>query len=277
MKKIAVLLTVFNRKEKTLVCLENLFLQVLNKDYKLEVFLTNDGCTDGTAEAISTKYPYVHIINAEGNLYWNRGMHAAWKAAKSFYDFDYYLWLNDDTFINMNAVSTLLNTSELLKNKCIVVGAVCALGNKNLISYGGWKLRNNLLSSKDEIQECDFFNGNIVMIPNYVYNIVGTNDPVFKHALGDFDYGLRAKKLEVKSVVAPGILGECDLHNDFPVWCNPNESFIKRWQYFRRPLGHNPEEFFIYEKRHNGLFMACYYYFTNHLRVLIPQLWKNKY
>ena len=40
------------------------------------------------------------------------------------------------------------------------------------------------------------------------------NDPLFHHALGDFDYGLRASKFGVSSVVVPGVLGECDDHED---------------------------------------------------------------
>ena len=42
------------------------------------------------------------------------------------------------------------------------------------------------------------------------------NDYRFRHALGDFDYGMRARKLGVQSVVAPGILGECDEHDSLP-------------------------------------------------------------
>ena len=51
MKQIAVLLTVFNRKEKTLLCLKNLYQQTLPNEYRIDIYLTNDGCTDGTPEA----------------------------------------------------------------------------------------------------------------------------------------------------------------------------------------------------------------------------------
>lgn len=52
--KIAVLLTCFNRKEKTLACLAGLYesQKVYNErnstPIEMEVFLTDDGCTDGT-------------------------------------------------------------------------------------------------------------------------------------------------------------------------------------------------------------------------------------
>ena len=53
MKTIAVLLTVFNRREKTIECLKNLFAQDIPAEYSIMVYLTDDGCTDGTPEAVS--------------------------------------------------------------------------------------------------------------------------------------------------------------------------------------------------------------------------------
>ena len=98
MKTIAVLLTVFNRREKTLKCLERLYGQLPIMGYKVDVYLTNDGCTDGTPEAVRTQFPEVHVIDAEGDLFWNRGMFTAWaEAAKT--DYDFYLWLNDDVLV----------------------------------------------------------------------------------------------------------------------------------------------------------------------------------
>ena len=72
---IAVLLTVHDRKNKTLRCLENLYKQVLPNYLRLDIYLTDDGCTDGTPEAIKRQFPKVHIIKGDGNLFWNRGMY----------------------------------------------------------------------------------------------------------------------------------------------------------------------------------------------------------
>ena len=46
---IAAILTCFNRKEKTLVCLRSLFSIIPN----IEVYLTDDGCTDGTFDIVN--------------------------------------------------------------------------------------------------------------------------------------------------------------------------------------------------------------------------------
>jgi GT2 family glycosyltransferase len=272
MKTIAILLTVHNRKIKTLHCLANVFSQHPVLGYEWEVYLTNDGCTDGTPEAVKKEFPSVNITHGDGNLYWNRGMYKAWQMAASIKEYDYFLWLNDDTILNPDALQTLLYTSEQLKNLAIVVGSTAAM-TSDTVTYGGRSDSGQLIIPSKQPMPCAYFNGNIVLIPQSVYRIVGVNDPVFHHALGDFDYGLRAKKLGVELYIAPGILGRCDIHPSLPVWCNPQKSLVRRWRFFRTPLGQNPEEFFVFENRHSGILKAVFHYLTNHLRVLYPRLW----
>ena len=97
---IAVLITCHNREEKTLNCLTQIFSQLYDKNkFSVTVYLTDDGCTDNTVPEVKKRFPQVHIITGDGTLFWNRGMYVAWKAAEK-YDYDFYLWLNDDTFIN---------------------------------------------------------------------------------------------------------------------------------------------------------------------------------
>jgi GT2 family glycosyltransferase len=266
MKTIAILLTVHNRKDKTLKCLADLYAQVLPDDYVFEVYLTNDGCTDGTPEVIKDFYPKVHLIDGDGTLFWNRGMLKAWEAASKASHFDFYLWLNDDTTLFANALAVLLQTSEILEHKSIVVGSTCEESDSTTITYGGRTAKGQLIKPIiGEALICTYFNGNIVLIPDFVFN---------KNALGDFDYGLRAKKIGINSYIAPGVLGSCNDHEvRLSTWCNPNQPFKKRWRAFRSPLGNNPEEYFIFERRHKGVLSATFHYITNHLRVFFPQIW----
>lgn len=226
MKTIAVLLTVFNRREKTLQALHNLFAQQLREDIELKVFLVDDSCTDGTPEAVAQQFPEVQIIKSPGNLFWNRGMHLAWETAARTKDFDYYLWLNDDTELHPpHALTTLLETSANEQDLAIVVGSTCALKDTTTITYGGRTPPEGTLVKppQEEAMPCAYFNGNIVLIPRYAYKKLGPNDPTFHHSLGDFDYGKRAAKIGIKNIVAPGILGKCDAHENLPAWCNPQK------------------------------------------------------
>lgn len=271
--RIAVLLTVHNRKDKTLACLENVFKQTLPEGHAIDVWLVDDGCTDGTPEAIREQFPEVNVLSGDGNLYWNRGMRLAWQTAAEHNDYDYYLWLNDDTFIQEDCIETLLEESRKRDDKVVVVGSTSAVGNPNITTYGGWTSKDGLLKAADKAMECDTFNGNIVLFPRYVYQTVGINTSIFHHAGGDTEYGLRAARKGVKCIVAAGILGECDLHEKPSVWCDPEQPLIKRWKNLYTPLGMNPKEFFLFEKEYYGLPQAVFHYITTHLHCLLPSLW----
>ena len=115
--RIAALLTCFNRKEKTRKCLESLFAVRPNSD----VYLVDDGSTDGTSELIAELFPNVHIIIGSGDLYWSRGMYTAWKEAIKE-DYDYYLWLNDDVELRPFFLDELFNSMGKAGGNCIVSG-----------------------------------------------------------------------------------------------------------------------------------------------------------
>jgi GT2 family glycosyltransferase len=277
MISIAILLAVHNRKEKTISCLDALFASQLPDEYSFDVFLVDDGSTDGTVTTINKKFPGVNIIQGDGNLFWNRGMHLAWKTAAKTYDYDYYLWLNDDTFLFPNALKEMIDCAKEENDSSIICGATVSTTNKKKITYGGRINRNDaLIIPNGKIQYCAYINGNAVLIPRVVYKKTGMNDPVFRHSTGDSDYGLRANKAGIKISVSFHTVGVCAEHETLDTWCNPQIPFIKRWNVFRTPLGNNPEEFFIFEYRHSGLLKAIFHYFTNHLRVFFPALWKKR-
>jgi GT2 family glycosyltransferase len=277
MISIATLLTVYNRKEKTISCLGALFASRLPEGYSFDVFMVDDGSTDGTTDLVKLKFPVVNIIQGDGNLFWNRGLYLAWETATKTYDYDFYLWLNDDTFLYPNALKEMVDCAKVENNASIICGTTVSPTNKNKITYGGRINRNNaLIIPNGNIQYCTYINGNAVLIPRGVYKKIGMNDPVFRHSTGDSDYGLRAIKAGIKISVSFHTVGVCAEHETLDPWCNPQVPFIKRWNVFRTPLGNNPEEFFIFEYRHNGLLKAIFHYFTNHLRVFFPVLWKKR-
>lgn len=270
MSTIAVLLTVFNRKEKTLQCLQRLYAQLPMEGYNVDVYLTNDGCTDGTPEAVLKNFPKVNMINGKGDLFWNRGMYTAWNEASKAKDYDFYLWLNDDTYIFSESLKALLNSSKKVNDKSIICGATCSKRNGKM-TYGG-RNKKGLIIPNGELKSCSFFNGNVVLIPKYVYQKVGNLDYKYTHALGDFDYGLRAKKQGIESYQTDKFVGTCEQPNSLAKWCNPNNSLKERIKVFRTPLGGHPNENFYFERKHFGLTQAFFHYLTIHIRVLIPQI-----
>lgn len=273
-KSIAVLLTCHNRSDKTLTCLTNLYNCTIPENHILEVFLVDDGSTDGTAEKIKIQFPAVTIIQGDGNLYWNRGMHLAWETASKTKDYDYYLWLNDDTFLREEAFQILL--SQTFDN-AIVCGTTQSKLTQEM-TYGGFRKNPDRLIVPDgSFQESDYCNGNCVLIPKAVFQVLGNLDPVFHHAVGDFDYSLRARKRGIELYIAPRFIGFCESHSELPKWLTPSVSLRNRLKsLYSANSGCYPPQFFIFDKRHNGFFVACFHYFTIHLRAIVPSLWKFK-
>lgn len=273
MKSIAVLLTVHNRKEKTLRCLQNLFKQEIPVGYQMDVYLTDDGCTDGTPEAIRTQYPQIHIIKGDGNLFWNRGMYKAWEAAAKNKDYDFYLWLNDDTYIYINAIQSVLKCAYYTDEKSIICGVTCSISTGE-VTYSAYYRKKKLIPN-GSLQKCDTICGNFVLVPQYVYKKIGMLDWTFRHAIGDHDYSLRAIENGIRCYITPCYIGNCE--NTFmpPKWALKTTPIIKRFKILYSPLGYaEPIPFFIYEKRHFGVLTAMKHFITIHLRALFPQLWK---
>ena len=277
MKRIAILMTVFNRKRLTLKCLKNIEEQTIhsNSDVKVDIYLTNDGCTDGTPEAVRTQYPDVHIIEGDGSLFWNRGMYAAWQEAAKV-DYDFYLWLNDDTHLKHDAIERLLHCSNTKNDEAVIIGSCCSSKCDKDITYGGHLKDGKLIQDVSIEQKCVIFHGNIVLIPRYIFERIGFNDHRYRHAMGDFDYSLMVYSKGLKSYVAAGVFGVCDLHTNKPKWCDSQIKLTERWKAFHRPGGNgsNPFEYFYYRRKNYGLLPACATFVSNYIHVLFPKLWE---
>lgn len=272
---LAVLLTCFNRKQKTLDCLEAIFKQSLPSDVALHIYLVDDGSTDGTSEAIWQVYPQVNIIQGNGNLFWNGGMRLAFAEALK-HNHDYFLWLNDDTHLYSNAISTLLNTAaELLsqgKTKFIVTGTTQDT-ESGVANYGGvrqihrWHpFHFQIVEPSPTLQSCDTMNGNCVLIPKAVAERVGNLDAAFSHYAGDYDYGFRARKRGCTIWVAPEYVGRCTSNPSHQRY-SANMEMSERWKRVGQPKGlalsdttlHPFKEWTVFSMRHGGLFWFIYW------------------
>jgi GT2 family glycosyltransferase len=145
-------------------------------------------------------------------------------------------------------------------------------------TYGGYSGKpRKLLEPNGTYQKGDYCNGNCVLIPKEVFYKLGNLDSIFHHALGDFDYSLRARMMGFDVYVAPDYIGCCDSHDFVPKWQDGTKTWTKRLKnLYTASSGCCPAEFFVFDKRHNGLLVACFHYFTIHLRALFPVLWKCK-
>lgn len=220
---VAVVITVHNRRELTLRCLDRLEAQ-RGATHELRVYLTDDGSTDGTADAVHAAHPDVEIVPGDGSLFWNGGMRRALERAMLDQP-PFYLLLNDDTLLQPGALATLLRTHDTLvadgRTPPIVVGAVRDPAT-GVVNYSGqvrgpWSrpMSFRLIPPGGSPRLVDTFDGNCVLVPAAVVERIGNLDPAFTHAMGDYDYGLRAGAAGHGVWVAPGVLGECESNPGF--------------------------------------------------------------
>lgn len=271
---IAVLMTVHNRKDTTLACLKQLFLNKSDES-ELEVYLVDDGSTDGTSEAVAKLYPKVIVIKGDGTLFWCRGMIEAWKYASKATP-DFYLWLNDDTLLFESAVNDILSSYSTVDPISVISGAIVS-SDGTTVSYGG-KVNNRLVAPNGTMQELDKFNGNFVLVPKQVYDQFGMLDSHFHHAYGDWEYGIRLKRNGVKLYLTPSFVGTCDRHDKLPKCYNSEVGFIQRFKHLYSPIGPCPSSAFTYDIKCRSLVKAVLNYLYMNIRCAFPFFWsKSKF
>lgn len=279
LQTIAVLLTCHNRKEKTLDCLKSFYRAKLAENVSFDVYLVDDGSTDETSEAVKLNFQEVKVIQGSGNLYWNKGMRLAWETAARNRNkkYDFYLWLNDDTLLDEDAVSELVNCHEESKkyeNKTsIIVGTCRNDSDSNKFSYGG-RINDIPVIPNGSIQKCNFINGNLVLVPKEIYNTIGNLSPLYTHTMGDNDYGLRALKAGFGCFITRKYIATCPT-NEMADWCNPKIPVAKRFQNLNSPKGLNIKEYMIFLKEHKRkkwLISAIKVYLKNLLPTIYTYL-----
>ena len=231
--KIAAVLTCFNRKDKTVSCLRSLYKALDQYNAKAEdkiqlaIYLTDDGCTDGTADAVREDFgdKEIHILRGDGNLFWAGGMRLAWREAlKRHEEWDYYLLLNDDTDILEGCFGELFNAEAFSKEnyglEAVVSGICSAKDDHTKMTYGGNVWINRFLATSkrldvsDKPQMVDLTNANILLVPKYVVDKIGIFPNEYVHGSADYDYAVRIRRAGLPLLITAGFAGACDNDHD---------------------------------------------------------------
>lgn len=273
--KAAVLLTCHNRKDKTMRCLESFYRERESSDVDFEVFLTDDGCDDGTAGSVSERFPDVHVVQGDGTLFWAGGMRAAWKEAVEHGEYDFFLWINDDTLVENGCLRKLFDEygeAEKRFGRAGILVAACHDAD-GMFSYGGRDHSSRSVVPNGTIQDCKFINGNLVLVPNRVYGGIGMLDVHFTHGIADFSYGLTALEHGFGCWTTKEYLAVCD-NNPTPKWCSPDTPLSQRFRLLYSPLGLNLDEYCFYLKKH-GLANPFIARLKAFCKILSPNLYRK--
>lgn len=278
--KLAILLTSHNRKTKTLACLESLYKASLLSTFKISFFIVDDGSTDGTYEAIKSKFPNVLLIKGSGNLFWAGGMRLAWETALSNDDFDYFLLLNDDVILFPDYFSNIQLIIKTKNSEKSLYSAATMDQTTKEITYGAIKIlrkfpipRYKKLFPNGHLQECDMTNANILLVSRKITEAIGILDSRYTHGIADYDYSLRARNAGFTACLLPNVQGFCsDDHGNN--WAPSSNTLKQRIQYLKSPKGLAYKEYLFYIKRHFPFYLPIAFSLL-WMKTFFPGLWNK--
>ena len=273
-KSVAVLMTVHNRKQVTHNCLKHLFHSAeLNKDrLKIKVYLVDDASTDGTRDMIQKEFPSVHLIEGDGNLFWNRGMRLAWQHAEKG-DYDFYLWLNDDTIIYDDSLSQMLEAYND-NDGAVIVGATHATNDNYKTTYGGTDVEGQMANPNGRYQRLSMINGNFVLVSRSVFKVCGLLPKQLHHSGGDNYYAIVTKKNGIPCLLMKEYAGICDQHEKPVPFTDPNIPLRKRFHALYHPDNLVNQAFFLHRIENDWLGFLLHIS-RLHLYALFPSLVKK--
>nr|WP_294941955.1 glycosyltransferase [uncultured Mucilaginibacter sp.] len=274
----AVLITCYNRKEKTIGFLHSLTGQEGFDRLSPDIYVLDDGSTDGTAVAVATNFPNVKIVAGNGSLFWAGGMRAVWCHAITQKHYDIFLLYNDDVVLTDSSLLRLLDSYHGVSSKGTVMVGSTLSPLSNTMSYGGHALYNikhaayySLTPQEWGTRPCHLGNANVFLVDAATITKIGIFCDAYTHYLADYDYTLTAFKAGLNVLVAPGYYGYCE--DDHGVnWLTGRHSLKKRIAYLYSPKGLAYKEYLFYIKKH---FPADYYgaFVKLWMKTLFPIIW----
>ena len=216
---IYILIPVHNRIEKTIRCLESIYMQNEND---IQIVVVDDGSTDGTKDGIQNKYPEITVLNGTGSLFWTGavvlGIEYVLKICNKE---DYVLLMNNDVQVKNDTISKLVSFSNS-HNRKVIVNALSVDSNDHdtIIKSGtkilSWALNRtkhvyhgaslkSLLSN--DVVEVDLLTGRCLLHPVEIFNKIGNyNSDLLPHYGGDDEFTARVKLFGYKLYILPSAI-----------------------------------------------------------------------
>ena len=268
---VTVMLTCFNRRNDTINCVQSLVQGNPNIDFKFVI--TDDHSSDGTAEALGTLPYQVIVLEGDGQLFWNGGMRKALQYALDCADkTQYYMLVNDDVTFYQGAIEKMIERCELYP-EAVMVGST--KDNKGNTSYGGVKLlskyfaRFAIVEPSEEYRMCDTFNGNCVLIPCDVFKKIGNLDPVYRHSMSDYDYGMHIRRMGFAIYNTAEHVGTCNDNQVSGSWRDASLPRRQRLQKKESPKGLPRRDWYHFIRKNYGLVSAVYHSMTPYIRIIL--------
>lgn len=184
-ESVYVVIPVYNRKEMTLACLEN--LEQCGTLQRYHIVIVDDASTDGTKEAINHLYPDVMVVQGDGDLWWTGAMALGMQYAYE-QGAEYFFWLNDDCVPQPKTLPLMTDFMQQHPDT-IVSASFYTSGATAPVRVSGFRGRQGVMANAGEVVEVDGVSGWCVGIPASVFRQIGPPDAgKFPHYGGDSMY-----------------------------------------------------------------------------------------
>lgn len=145
--KVSVIVLNWNRKADTLECLASL----RNVDYpNFEIIVVDNASTDDSVAAIRQAYPEVVILQNHDNLGYAEGNNVGIRYAKERGS-DYVFILNNDTVVDANTLTPLVETMEREPDVAIAGSRICYYDKRDIIQCAGTLVDANTGAVMEEV------------------------------------------------------------------------------------------------------------------------------
>jgi GT2 family glycosyltransferase len=196
--KIYILTATYNDLEYTKKFLTSIFSQSFKN---FEVFLVDDGSSDGTFEYVTIKYPQVNILRGDGNLWWTGSLNLGLKKILKDASENDYVWIiNNDCFFNKNILHILYKFAAGLKSNRYIIGSVVKDAKNRIIWDKGVKI--NWSKMKFSLGGTDALSTKGTLYPVGIFKEIGLFDSKhFPHYFSDYEFAIRAKRNGYKLLI----------------------------------------------------------------------------
>jgi len=208
MKKFSVIIPVHNNLNNTKICIAEILSSFQKHGFDhidIPIVIIDDGSEDGTSEWINNRYPFIHLIKGDGNLWWSGGMNVGIKYSLDHLNVDYILLWNNDITPSpdyFNHVSQIINSADnhaivcsmvYYKDKPDTLISTGSFFNRKTGKFSHYNYRVKESDANTENLQIDWFGGMGVLIRTDVFKDIGYfDDNNFPQYHGDSDFGLRA-------------------------------------------------------------------------------------
>ena len=220
--EVTIIVVSFNTRELTLECLASIYEQD-RMQYDFELVIVDNASSDGSLEAIASRYPQARLIPSDENIGFAQANNLAVRSTEG----RFILLLNPDTVILDHGIDKLIDFAQNDGGNGIYGGrTLFADGSLNpqscwrdptlwsmfCVAAGLTRLApwSDLFNpdcmprwQRDSIRHVDIISGCFLLISRKNWECLGGFDPAFHMYGEEFDFCMRAKKRGIQCKVTP--------------------------------------------------------------------------